>query len=459
MTGWNWDCSEECYRHAPEQYGAIHFHDDDLDDCGWETDVALDVPADLPSGVYALRLVWARPRTTSRSSCCPPRGTATRGSCCSCPTASYLAYANDHIVHDVPVAQSILGHTTGASPSRTSTSTATSTSASRPTTRTRTARGVCYSSSRRPIMNMRPKFRHATGSVWQFPADLHLVDWLHAQGLSRTTSSPTSSFTDEGAELLRRYRVVLTGSHPEYYSERMLDAWRGVPRRRRPRDVPRLQRLLLGHVVAPREAVDDRGAQVRVRLARLAGASRASTTSRRAASAAGSGAVARARRRSSSASVSRPRASTTACGYHQMPDARDPRAAFMLDGVGPDEVIGDFGLAGGGASGYEIDRYDLALGTPPNACSWPRASSTPSTTRTCARRSTSTTRAWTARTTSWCAPTSSTSRRVRAAPCSRPARSPGAGSLSHNGYDNNVSRIMRNVLDRFADEAPLPALE
>ena len=44
MTGWNWDCSEECYRHAPGQYGAIHFHDDDLDDCGWETDVALDDP-------------------------------------------------------------------------------------------------------------------------------------------------------------------------------------------------------------------------------------------------------------------------------------------------------------------------------------------------------------------------------------------------------------------------------
>ena len=50
-----------------------------------------------------------------------------------------------------------------------------------------------------------------------------------------------------------------------------------------------------------------------------------------------------------------------------MPDARDPRAAFILEGVGSDEVIGDFGLAGGGAAGYEIDRYDLALGTPPNA--------------------------------------------------------------------------------------------
>jgi N,N-dimethylformamidase len=31
------------------------------------------------------------------------------------------------------------------------------------------------------------------------------------------------------------------------------------------------------------------------------------------------------------------------------------------------EIFGDFGLAGGGAAGMEIDRYDLALGTPPHA--------------------------------------------------------------------------------------------
>ena len=30
-----------------------------------------------------------------------------------------------------------------------------------------------------------------------------------------------------------------------------------------------------------------------------------------------------------------------------------------------------------------------------------------------------------------------------------------AGSLSHNGYDNNVSRISANVLKRFINEAPL----
>jgi Concanavalin A-like lectin/glucanases superfamily len=33
--------------------------------------------------------------------------------------------------------------------------------------------------------------------------------------------------------------------------------------------------------------------------------------------------------------------------------------------VGPEERIGDFGLTGGGAAGYELDRYDLTLGTPP----------------------------------------------------------------------------------------------
>jgi hypothetical protein len=38
----------------------------------------------------------------------------------------------------------------------------------------------------------------------------------------------------------------------------------------------------------------------------------------------------------------------------------------ILDGI-DGEVIGDFGLSGGGAAGFELDRADFALGTPPNA--------------------------------------------------------------------------------------------
>ena len=42
-----------CWRHKPEQYGAIHFHDDDLYDSGWEVDFTFTVPAGLKSGLYA----------------------------------------------------------------------------------------------------------------------------------------------------------------------------------------------------------------------------------------------------------------------------------------------------------------------------------------------------------------------------------------------------------------------
>jgi len=38
MMGSTWTGEEMCWRHAPGQYGAIHFHDDDLYDCGWATD-------------------------------------------------------------------------------------------------------------------------------------------------------------------------------------------------------------------------------------------------------------------------------------------------------------------------------------------------------------------------------------------------------------------------------------
>ncbi|NOX51960.1 MAG: LamG domain-containing protein, partial [Gammaproteobacteria bacterium] len=35
VCGVNWDGSEQNFQSAPEQYGAIHFHEDDLTDAGW----------------------------------------------------------------------------------------------------------------------------------------------------------------------------------------------------------------------------------------------------------------------------------------------------------------------------------------------------------------------------------------------------------------------------------------
>ena len=49
MTGWNWDASELNWKRKPEHYGAIHFHDDDLYDCEWQTDFSIRLPANLKS--------------------------------------------------------------------------------------------------------------------------------------------------------------------------------------------------------------------------------------------------------------------------------------------------------------------------------------------------------------------------------------------------------------------------
>ena len=50
MTGAAWTGEWHDWRAQPAHYAAIHFHDDDLADCGWETDFTYTVPPDLPSG-------------------------------------------------------------------------------------------------------------------------------------------------------------------------------------------------------------------------------------------------------------------------------------------------------------------------------------------------------------------------------------------------------------------------
>ena len=85
MTGWNWQGLEENFVHAPEQYGAIHFHDDDLDDCRWETDFELSVPEGMRSGVYAARLQLGESEDHVPFFVRPPRGGRPRRYSCSSP--------------------------------------------------------------------------------------------------------------------------------------------------------------------------------------------------------------------------------------------------------------------------------------------------------------------------------------------------------------------------------------
>jgi hypothetical protein len=56
VTGHDWDGMESDWTKAKYGYGAIHFHEDDLDDAAWETDFSITLPENLRSGVYAVEI-------------------------------------------------------------------------------------------------------------------------------------------------------------------------------------------------------------------------------------------------------------------------------------------------------------------------------------------------------------------------------------------------------------------
>ena len=56
VTSHDWDASHNDWTGASYGYGAIHFHDDDLDDAAWETSFELRIPPSLRSGCYSVHV-------------------------------------------------------------------------------------------------------------------------------------------------------------------------------------------------------------------------------------------------------------------------------------------------------------------------------------------------------------------------------------------------------------------
>ena len=98
VTGRTWDDDTTDYRGAPDQYAAVHFHEDDLEDAGWRPVAELAIPAALPSGVYAFRLTTASLTDHVPFVVTPPRGHATAKIGLLLPTLTYLAYANERLI-------------------------------------------------------------------------------------------------------------------------------------------------------------------------------------------------------------------------------------------------------------------------------------------------------------------------------------------------------------------------
>jgi N,N-dimethylformamidase len=316
--------------------------------------------------------------------------------------------------------------------------------------------GVAVSSRLRPILNFRPGVTNAwvgpAGTFpWQFNADLPLVDFLRHQGVAFDVATDEDLHA-EGVRLLERYRVVLTGSHPEYTSRPMHDALQAFLQRGgrlmylggngfywrvafHP-ELPGVMELRRGE-----DGIRDWVAEGGEYYQAFDG---------------GYGGMWERQGRPIHALVGVGMAGQgfDACSYYRRTAAsRDPRAAFVFEGI-EGEIIGDFGAVGGGAAGIEVDRVDHDKGSPPHTLILASSEGLSDTYYPGPEEIDNASPLM----------DGSQNPRLRAdlaffeTPRGGAVFSTGSiawiGSLSHNNYDNNDSRNTENVLRRFSDAKP-----
>ncbi len=371
MTGPDWTGAAHRWTEAPRHYDAIHFHSDDIGDAGWSPSLTLDVPADWPSGLYALHLeteggrdnipFFVRARDPGRKA----------RVALLAPTMTYTVYSQfvraGRQAQIAPRAaawgalpQAPDGHPEyGLSPYNHHTD----------------GSGVVMSTMRRPMIDKRVNQFHlmdpdptGSGTYW-IAADSYILDMLDRAGIEVEVITDHDVHA-EGAALLSRYAVVLTGQHPEYHTHETLDAiaghlanggrfvylggngfyWRVAPHRSGP------------------WAFELRRAEGGIRLwETLPGEGYHAFDG-------GYGGLWRRLGRPPQALVGV--GFSTQGNYNGHPytfteAVLDPRVAFLREGMEttamPGGIFGDRGLMGGGAAGHELDRADVSLGTPRHA--------------------------------------------------------------------------------------------
>jgi N,N-dimethylformamidase len=190
MKGHRWDGTERDWTKAPAHYGAIHFHENDLYDAGWEKDFDLTLPKDLPSGIYAMRLTAGE--EIERIPFFVRAGEATSSEkprlLFLIPTCSYMAYINERQSFDGALGEQGAGHVPGLGPEDLFLNQHREYAYSFYDTH-EDGSGVSISSRLRPTLNVRPG--HSTSWVgpagtgpWQFAADLDILEWLETQGFA-----------------------------------------------------------------------------------------------------------------------------------------------------------------------------------------------------------------------------------------------------------------------------------
>ncbi|MGH7212704.1 MAG: N,N-dimethylformamidase beta subunit family domain-containing protein, partial [Acetobacteraceae bacterium] len=367
MTGAAWDGRVHDWTRAAKQYGAIHFHDDDQGDLGWQETAALDIPADWPSGLYSAHIrneagedyipffvrpasprsdvVFLAPTYTYQVYGCYVR--PGRGAEIAARVAAWGALPQTPDMNPQFGLSTYNHHADGS--------------------------GVSVASMARPMLDTRPRQMSlmdpaAEGSgSGRIVADSYIMQFLAREGAAPDVLTDHDLHA-EGVAAIAPYRVLVTGQHPEYYSEKMLDALEGFLA-----DGGRL--IYLGGNGFYWRAEPSAAAPHAIEVRRAESGIRVWATEPGESYHAFGGGYGGLWRR-----IGRPAHRLVGNGfsaqgrhlgfpYRFTAAIRDPRAHFMTEGIeaSPGAVFGDRGLMGGGGAGFEIDSADVRLGTPPHA--------------------------------------------------------------------------------------------
>lgn len=355
-----WSGREVCWRADPSQYAAIHFHDDDLHDASWASDFSFVVPEHLRSGAYAMQVSvdgehdWLPFYVSARS------GQPKARIVFVAPTYTYQAYANyargnfDAALRRRVAEWKAYPHNPDEHPEFGLSTYNLHSDGS----------GVSFASRWRPMLTFRPgflTFDDPRGSGCRhYIADSHLLDWLEHEGFEFDIVTD-DDLERHGSTILEPYACVLTGTHPEYHTQRTLDAFAGYV------EGGGHLAYLGGNGFYWRVAVSDQvpGA---IEMRRAGGGTRAWAACAGEEFHAFDGQLAGLWRGSG-----RPPQQLVGIGfssqgnfegsYFRVNDAaRRQPGGWLLEGVSG--RLGDYGLSGGGAAGFELDSICFADGSP-----------------------------------------------------------------------------------------------
>jgi N,N-dimethylformamidase len=193
------------YTQKPEAYDAVHLHRDDLADACWKPSLEVQVPAEARSGLYCLRVEAGADELEVPFVIRPASAKASL--CVVVPTFTWQAYSSNAFpwshTEDGALDRGVcvyMPHSDGSM--------------------------VYYVSRRKPTRSGSAGQGIRTWGAHTVASTLYLVDWLEEKRIDYDLVTD-EDLHREGTDLLSQYRCVTLGSHAEYWTSAMLAGLRG----------------------------------------------------------------------------------------------------------------------------------------------------------------------------------------------------------------------------------------